>query len=145
MALGAYATQYSIPQLTPHQVTLANKIMAPIEEVTRSISADAAAVSVSIPFVHILSKTLSQNHEDSGARTMKNEMKSLLMRRFSDIEENEKLLIVATLLDPRFKDKFFTGQSVKTRVESSVRTMISNLKGLPIEIDEVGLHQNVHA
>ena len=143
MALGAYATEYSIPQLTPHQVTLANKvikIMAPIEEVTKSISADAATVSVIIPFVRILSKTLSQNDEDSGVRTMKNEMKSSLMRRFSNIEENEKLT-VATLLDPRFKDKFFTGQLVKTRVESSIRTMISDLKGLPVETDEVDIQE----
>ena len=46
MALAAYATEYGIPQLTSHQVTLANKVvkvMTPIEEVTMSISADAAA------------------------------------------------------------------------------------------------------
>jgi len=35
---------------------------------------------------------------------MKNEMKTSLQRRFADAEENEKLL-VATILDPRFKEK----------------------------------------
>ena len=54
MALGAYATEHSIPQLTQNQLDLASKVvkvLAPIDEVTKSVSQDAAAVSVVIPFV----------------------------------------------------------------------------------------------
>ena len=58
---------------------------------------------------------------------MKAEMKSSLIRRFADIEDNEKLT-VATLLDPRFKDKFFSDTDVKSRVESIVQKMILDLK-----------------
>ena len=68
MALAAYASEYAIQQLTQNQLNIANKatkVLAPIEEVTKSISADTTAVvSVIIPFVCILTKTISQNEED---------------------------------------------------------------------------------
>ena len=81
MALAAYASEYAIPQLTNSilptkplryprptqycQQIKATKVLAPIEEVTKSFSADTTAVvSVIIPFVRILTKTISQNEED---------------------------------------------------------------------------------
>ena len=48
---------------------------------------------------------------------MKNEMKTSLQRQFADAEENEKLL-VAAILDPRFKEKFFSGTVVTERAKS---------------------------
>ena len=69
---------------------------------TKSISTDAASISVVLPFVRILSKTLSQHHDDSGVHTMKNEMKTSLQRQFADAEENEKLLVATIwILDSR--------------------------------------------
>ena len=91
MAIAAYASEDAIVQLTSHQLQLATKIVAvlsPIEEVTKSISADAASISVVLPFVRILQKTLDEHHDDSGVRTMKNEVKTSLERRFSKSEEN---------------------------------------------------------
>ena len=102
VALAAYGTEYSVVQLTSHQLELATKVVAalsPIEEVTKSISADAASISVVLPFVRILSKTFGEYHDDHGVRTMKREMNASLERRFSDAEGNENLLI-ATILDP---------------------------------------------
>ena len=89
------------------------------EEVTKSICADTAAVSVIITFVCILTRTLRQNEKDSAMRTMKAEMKSSLLTRFSDVEDNEKLT-VAKLLDPRFKDKLYSDISVKIKGQSTV-------------------------
>ena len=57
---------------------------------------------------------------------MKNEMKTSLQRQFADAEENEKLL-VATILDPRFKEKFFCGPVVTERAKSQEREKISSL------------------
>ena len=54
VALAAYATEYSIPQLTANQLDIVGKIVAalsPIEEITKAISANAASVSLIIPFV----------------------------------------------------------------------------------------------
>ena len=122
VALAAYATEYSIVQLTSHQLELATKVvsaLSPIEEVTKSISADAASISVVLPFVRIPSKTFGEYHDDHGVCTMKREMNALLERRFSDAEGNENLLI-ATILDPRFKEKFLTGITIVEKVKSLV-------------------------
>ena len=77
MALAAYASEYAIPQLTQNQLNIANKatkVLALTEEVTKSISGDTTAVSVIIPFVRILTKTVTQNKEDSGVRVIKAEI-----------------------------------------------------------------------
>ena len=79
MAIVAYASEHTIVQLTSHQLQLAPKIAAvlsPIEEVTKSISSDVASISVVLPFVRILQKTLNEHHDVSGLCTMKNEMKT---------------------------------------------------------------------
>jgi len=125
MALAAYATEYGIPQLSSNQIGLAVKVvrvMSAIEEVTKSISVSAVSASVIIPYVRIITRSLDRNSEDSGIQTMKAQLKVSLSRRFSDIEHND-LLIVATFLDPKFKDEFFTSSSVNTRVESAVRAL----------------------
>ena len=73
MALAPYASEYSIDQLSGNQLDLINKIinaLSPIEEVTKSISADAASISVIIPFLRIIRKTLDDHHQDSGIRTI---------------------------------------------------------------------------
>ena len=51
------------------------------------------------------------------------------MCRCADVEKNEKLTI-ATVLDPRFKDKFFGEQSVKDSVKASVEREIERLPGV---------------
>ena len=53
-----------------------------------------------------------------------------LKRRFSDIEKNE-CLVIATLLDPRFKDKLFSGPSER----AAARQMLENKKE---ELGEAG-------
>ena len=93
--------------------------MSSIEDITKSISASAASISV---IIRIITRSLDQNNEDSGILTVKAQMKDSFSIRFSDIEHND-LLTVATLLDPRFKDKFFSSPPVKTRVECAVRAL----------------------
>ena len=111
MALVAYTTEYGgITMLTPNQIDLTRKLIAalePVEEITKMISTDAASISALIPLVKILQAALGKDDDDSGIQTMKTEMLTSLERRFDDIEES-KLLLIATCLDPRFKDKFFS-------------------------------------
>ena len=112
MSLAAYATQYSIPQLTANQQDIVGKVitaLSPIEEITKAVSANAASVSLIIQFVRMLSKTMEKHQDDKGVQTIKSEMLASLKRRFSDTEKS-KCLVIATLLDPRFKDKFFSGR-----------------------------------
>ena len=58
MALAAYAAENSsIKQLSSHQLDIIKKvieILVPIEEITRSISADLASISIVIPYLRIL-------------------------------------------------------------------------------------------
>lgn len=78
MALAAYyAETGSIQQLAPHQPELMRKCvdnLSLIEEITCSISADLASISIVTPYVRILNRTLENNENDSGIRTMKGEL-----------------------------------------------------------------------
>ncbi len=55
------------------------------------------------------------------------------------LKKNDNLSI-ATLLDPRLKDKFFSSPAVKTRVESSVCALTSSLQ--PEESSSVDPHES---
>ena len=96
MALAAYATGKDIPGLSSAQLDLAEKviyILGPIDEITNSILANSVSVSVVIPFVE-------KQDNDVGVRTMKKKLLESLCTRYSNIEDNE-YLVLATLLDPR--------------------------------------------
>ena len=116
MALAVYTTEYgSITMLNMHQLDLVRKIIAtlePVEEITKVISTDAAAASVLIPLLRALEKSLTKHHDDSGIQTIKGERLSSLKRRFEDVEKHEEL-IIATILDPRYKDNFFATAATK--------------------------------
>ena len=96
--------------LTLTQLDIANNvidILSPVEEITRTISEDKACISVIIPMVRVLRKTLEQSGEDRGVHSMKSAMLESLQKRFYDIEETD-FLVLSTMLDPRYKDKFFS-------------------------------------
>ena len=96
MALAAYSTEYDIVQLSSCQLDLASKIVAalsPVEEITKSISTNAASVSLIFPFVHMLERNLEKHHDDRGVQTMKAEMLKSLKQRYADAECNEILAI----------------------------------------------------
>ena len=62
--------------LTPNQIELTRILISALEpvEITKMISTDAASISVLIPLVKILQKTLNKHDDDSGIQTMKTEM-----------------------------------------------------------------------
>ena len=81
MALAAYSTEYDLIQLSSHQLDLANKIVAalsPVEEITKSISANAASVSAIMSFIRMLHRSLEKHHNHRGVQTIKHEMLELL-------------------------------------------------------------------
>ncbi len=140
MALAAYNTENDdIPQLSIHQLEIMDKViivLKPVEDI-QSISSEAAAISIVIPFVKALKKSLEDSGDDRGVQTMKKEMLSSLNRRFRDIESNETLTLV-TLLDPCFKDKFFSSiverEDAKLLLIAKVDDILSNIE--PPEIVE---------
>ena len=116
MAIAAYSSEYRIPQLTATQLEIAAKVievLEPFEEITKAVSSNASTISLVIPFVRMLHRTLKEQHNDKGIQSMKDEILKSLQKRFSDITDNYSL-VLATLLDPRFKDKFFSDTSERS-------------------------------
>ena len=77
VALATYGAEHAIPHLSPNQWDIVEKIVAvlnPVEEITQSISTEVASVSLIIPFIRAFRRTLEDDNNDRGIRTMKSEM-----------------------------------------------------------------------
>ena len=74
---------------------------------THSISARLASISIVIPYIHVLIRTLEKNEGDSGICTMKSQILHSLRTRFTGVEYRKELAL--TTLDPWFEDRFFFG------------------------------------
>ena len=132
VVLAAYTTEYDdIPQLSSHQLDIIQKVITvlkPVEDITQSISSDKASISIIIPYVRALARSWENCSNDRGIQTMKTEMLASLNRRFINMESNETL-VLATMLDPCFKDKYFSGtvekeEAKKLLIEKVIENMV---------------------
>ena len=118
MALAAYCTETgSIQQLTPHQLELMRRcvdILSPIEEITHSISSDLASISIVIPYIKILTKTLEKNDNDSSIRTMKGELIKSLKSLCRD--RGEKGIVFGYPVGPQVLKTFFSRNIIRATV-----------------------------
>ena len=73
-----------------------------------------------IPFVRVLLRSWEKEDDDRGIQTMKEQMIHSLNLRFAGIEDNQ-LLSLATLTDPRFKDRFFGSNIVKASAKDMLQ------------------------
>ena len=111
--------------LNNNQLDIARKIILarkPVEEITKIISTSSACISAVIPLIKILEKALNKHDDNAGILTIKAEMLSSLQCRFDNIEDISELGI-ATILDPQFKDEFFTKPETK---QSARKFLIDN-------------------
>ena len=83
-------------------------ILTPIEEINRNISAETALIWQVIPLIRTLAKVLEEV-EDSSIHATNNKLLFSLRSRFDDTEDQE-LLVLAMLLDPQQKDRFFSSK-----------------------------------
>ena len=74
----------------------------------------------------LLMRSWEKQDDDQGIRTMKGEMIKSLKSRFAGVEEN-RLLSIATILDPRFKDKFFASNIIKMTVKEMLEEEIQKV------------------
>ena len=131
MALVTYYTENSAAiHLT---VSIGQKlvnILNSIEEITASVFARLASISIVIPYIHVLIRTYEKiNDEDSGVYTMKALILHSLRSPLQDKERKD--LTLAIFLDVRFKDKFFVGNIIKATLKEQVlegMTMLLLLK-----------------
>ncbi|KAI7814064.1 putative zinc finger BED domain-containing protein 4-like [Triplophysa rosa] len=111
-ALSAFAADHELPAtLTANQWGLLEKtviVLSPFEELTRAINSSQSSTADVIPAIVVLKNLLSQERDtDSGIKTMKSTLLQAVNERLCNIED-EPLFSVATLLDPRCKDRYFT-------------------------------------
>ena len=118
--------------LTAHQWSTAETVaslLAPFEECTRETSSDAARISLVIPLVAILRNILQRESSDDGVKTMKSALLQSVTERFANLHQ-VALYTVSTLLDPRFKQKFFKDNEL-TPVKASVLLASSSVSSRP--------------
>ena len=110
-ALTAASVELDVPvELHASHWVLAEKVIKVLqvyEEATREASGDYASAAIVIPIVNSILRSLEVSDGDSGVTKMKREMLVSLQTRYSDVESN-KFFALATLLDPRFKQRGFS-------------------------------------
>ncbi|XP_041843803.1 zinc finger BED domain-containing protein 4-like [Melanotaenia boesemani] len=116
-ALGVYAADHELPAtFTTSQWELIENLttlLQPFEELTKEISSSNASAADVIPAVMVLKRLLAkETAAGHGVKTTKDTLLEAVTRRFADIEE-EPLYSLATLIDPRYKDRFYS-EDLKT-------------------------------
>lgn len=111
-ALNVYAGEYGhISSLSAAQWDIVSNLietLAPMEEVTLEMSHSNSTAACIIPSVSVLKLMLQQEGSSTqGIKTLRKTMLDSLTRRFSKAEET-KCLVLATVLDPRYKSYAFT-------------------------------------
>ncbi|KAL7877738.1 hypothetical protein SRHO_G00043810 [Serrasalmus rhombeus] len=95
---------------------LVNKL-GPIEEVTLEMSKAEACMSCIIPSIAVLKMLLqAEGPTARGIKTFRETMLQSLEKRFSKIEET-KCLVLATLLDPRYKGHVFAAEGTMDKAK----------------------------
>lgn len=126
--LSLYATTNKIEQLDSEEWTLIQEIVSilkPLEDTTKKLSASDALLSDVTPLVRTLEKVYdgmrnaqtqaAADEETATSGPVNNIISTLkvqLNRRFSEVNSNN-LYKIATFLDPRYKEKFFSESVVK--------------------------------
>ncbi|KAJ4944106.1 hypothetical protein JOQ06_012652 [Pogonophryne albipinna] len=107
--LSVYAADHDLPCMpSANQWALMEKavvVLSPFEELTRAVSAATASAADVIPAITVLKRHLSREEStDAGIKTMKRTLLEAVTERF-DYAETEPISSVATLVDPRYKEK----------------------------------------
>uniref|UniRef100_A0A1A7XZU5 HAT C-terminal dimerisation domain-containing protein n=1 Tax=Iconisemion striatum TaxID=60296 RepID=A0A1A7XZU5_9TELE len=106
-------------------------ILDPCEQLTRDISRATATAAGVIPAIQALKRLLTKTvPTDQGVKTSKSTLLDAVTKRFDHIEA-EPLYVLATILDPRYKDRHFTTskrqarQMLQERLESALDPCVS--------------------
>lgn len=119
-ALALYAAESETPVgslcLSPNQWDVLKNavgLLGPFEEATKYVSLASACTSDTIPILAGLKKRLQTTEDDAGVKTMKAALLDALCSRFQVVEENP-MYTLASLLDPRYKTRFFSSVLCET-------------------------------
>ena len=99
-------------------------MLSPVEEVIQSVSKEMETLSVVIPNIPVLLWLWEKQDNNQGIYTIKEELIKSLKSSFAGIKEN-RLLSITTMLNPRFKDKFFASNITKTTLKEMLDKKIA--------------------
>uniref|UniRef100_H2ZWC6 HAT C-terminal dimerisation domain-containing protein n=1 Tax=Latimeria chalumnae TaxID=7897 RepID=H2ZWC6_LATCH len=115
--------------LTAHQWQLLEKIiqiLQPFEEATCLCSADSASISLVMPTIKMLTMSLNSIENDSGIKTMTETLLHEMDLCFSYYAKNP-IYSMTTLLDPRFKNKFFPSDALAKKAISDLAELVDEI------------------
>ena len=101
-------------------------LLKPFYDATLDISSDQACVSVVIPLVAMLRGKMQTTPQDSGLLQMKAALRDAIDRRFA-FASNAPAMLAATLLDPRFKDAYFSERE-KVVAEAEIVNFLQSVR-----------------
>ncbi|XP_034542641.1 zinc finger BED domain-containing protein 4-like [Notolabrus celidotus] len=129
-ALGVYGADHELPAcFSAYQWGLVENmttLLTPFEQLTREISSHLATAADVSPSVVALKRLLSKTADtDSGVGTAKSTLLEAVNERFGSAF-SEPLYYLATILDPRYKDRYFdtvTKQAAVNMLQKQVDKM----------------------
>ncbi|CAL9697568.1 unnamed protein product [Knipowitschia caucasica] len=100
-------------------------ILEPCEQLTRDISKATATAADVIPAIQALKRLLEKAvPTDHGVKTSKSTLLDAIKTRFDRIDA-EPLYLFATILDPRYEDRYFTAET-KEKVKKMLLEKLKN-------------------
>ena len=111
-----------------HTMEKVVNVLRPFVDATEMLSSRDASISMAIPCVLSIMKTLDVTDEDQGVKTMKRDLKKSMEKRFDDMESNDDYA-VATLLDSKYRKHFFKDPDTLDRsINVVVDQLVDSLK-----------------
>ena len=108
--------------------------LGPFEDITKEVSSNATSAAVILPMLTMLRRLLKREHSESiGIKTMRSKILEVLNERFVDTSNN-KTLVLATVLDPRFKDKVFDNEDTVLRANTWLKAELAAVA--PIKVGD---------
>ena len=130
------------------------KVLGPFKEATLKLSSASSCISQSIPIITSLLHTLKPSDmiTDLGVKDLKKRLRDNLNRRLEFLESSE-IHNLATLLDPRYRNCFFTSNDAKELAEKKlVEKLKTELLSGPLsrqnsleEVEDPGLCDGLEA
>lgn len=109
--------------------------LIPIEEVTLEVSYNNSSASSIIPCVTVLKMLLEDKGPSTqGIRTLREVMRESLIKRFAKLEDS-KNVVLACLLDPRFKSHAFSSASTLNKAKEWLKEDVEDALQKQVETE----------